>query len=88
MKKLYQTKDKIKTWIFIFAFWILITSRIYSTMFAEWKNNFIDFLYRNGIKAYQNYISLFIYFSYFLFFYAVFEFLVFKWWCFNLNFLV
>ena len=85
-EKLYQTSDKNKRWIFIFSLWIIvITSMIYSQLFEERKNNFIDYLYRNGIKAYQNYISLLIFFSYFLFFYGISEFLILEWWCFNLT---
>ncbi len=78
-EKLYKTKDKNKLWIILFSFWmILMIVWDYLSMFNERDRNFIGLLYRYGIKAYQNIISLFIYYSYCLYFFCIFEFLIFE----------
>ena len=78
-EKLYKTKDKNQSWIILFSFWmILMIVWDYLSMFNERDSNFIGLLYRYGIKAYQNIISLFIYYSYCLYFFCIFEFLIFE----------
>ena len=78
-EKLYETKNKNKTWIILFSLWIsIMIVANYNGLYNERKTNSIDLLYKFGIKSYQNIISLFIICSFFIFFYGIFEFLIFE----------
>ena len=76
-EKLYETNNKNKKWIIFFSFYIiLLILGNYEDIFKERKNNLINLLY--GIKSYQNFISLFISYSYMSLFYGIFEFFIFE----------